>query len=208
MNKTELAKAFDVSTTTVDNWLRRGMPFVSKGRSGRSWEFDEYEVRDWKSRQDNNSFPFDPPEGMTGNALRDFSQLAIEHFFFSLMGDFLSPVSGMLKREGLPDDENKKICLYLYFLAEYFAMDYLKKDLFNKFLTASCGTDLDEFWNLVCLRPLQRNRTFPIVKQLQRPGNIQMLLSDEDLYNAAKEFCTGKTVKKMEAKRNDRINSS
>lgn len=45
VNKSELAKRFSVSTTTVDNWTRRGCP--RKGQRGRELRFDVGKVRRW-----------------------------------------------------------------------------------------------------------------------------------------------------------------
>ena len=190
LNKAGLAKEFDVSMTTIDSWIRRGMPYVSKGRNGRSWQFDLDECREWKTRQENYPFHVEPPQGYSGNCIRDFTQQAIEHFFYSVMSDFLPPVSGMLRQQGIADELNKKMCVFIYLLAECFALGYLKKDSFNKYL-ASCGEDIDGIWNLVCLKHLQRSRTYPIVETLQRPDSVQILLQDKKIESAAKAFCRG-----------------
>jgi phage terminase Nu1 subunit (DNA packaging protein) len=49
LSKTDLAAALDVSTQTLDQWLNRGMPFVSKpGTGSRSYEFDLSAVLRWR----------------------------------------------------------------------------------------------------------------------------------------------------------------
>jgi len=46
--KSELAKAFGVSTTTIDNWIRKGCPCVEKGSNGKPWKFNLAEVARWR----------------------------------------------------------------------------------------------------------------------------------------------------------------
>ena len=48
LNRAELAKAFGVSLTTVDAWVRRGCPYVSRGSNGREWQFDPLAVAHWR----------------------------------------------------------------------------------------------------------------------------------------------------------------
>ena len=47
MNKKDIAKAFDVSLKTIDDWLLRGMPFIEKGSKGRSYTFSLPAVIQW-----------------------------------------------------------------------------------------------------------------------------------------------------------------
>ena len=46
--KNELATIFGVSTTTVDNWLFKGLPFEKKGTRGKSYKFSLPEVIEWR----------------------------------------------------------------------------------------------------------------------------------------------------------------
>lgn len=47
-NKSQVAEFFDVSTVTVDAWVRRGCPVVSRGEQGTPWTFDVLDVARWK----------------------------------------------------------------------------------------------------------------------------------------------------------------
>ncbi|WP_020594128.1 DUF1441 family protein [Kiloniella laminariae] len=52
LNKEQISRAFNVSKPTVDNWIENGMPFVSKGTNGKSYEFDLDACIAWKKGQD------------------------------------------------------------------------------------------------------------------------------------------------------------
>ena len=47
-NKAELAEFFQVSAPTIDDWVRRDCPFVTRGKSGVDWVFDFRAVRSWR----------------------------------------------------------------------------------------------------------------------------------------------------------------
>lgn len=49
MNKNEIAHHFEVSLTTINNWIRRGMPYMQAGGKGKSWRFDLAEVEAWQA---------------------------------------------------------------------------------------------------------------------------------------------------------------
>ena len=63
MNKAQIAEHFDVALTTVDHWIRRGCPVVSKGSKGRDWDIDPEDVMGW--RQDRDIGGGDPHGGPT-----------------------------------------------------------------------------------------------------------------------------------------------
>lgn len=48
LNKGELAQFFEVSPQAVDGWIRRGCPYVEKGRPGQPWVFDALDVAKWR----------------------------------------------------------------------------------------------------------------------------------------------------------------
>lgn len=52
LNKAELAAFFSTSTTTLDAWIRDGLPALSEGTNGRSWEFQASIAWAWKSARD------------------------------------------------------------------------------------------------------------------------------------------------------------
>lgn len=47
-NKADLANWFGVALTTVDQWLRRGCPYITRGERGRQWQFDFLAVCKWR----------------------------------------------------------------------------------------------------------------------------------------------------------------
>jgi len=47
-NKAQIAEFFDVSTFTVDAWVRRGCPVVFRGDQAKPWVFDALEVARWR----------------------------------------------------------------------------------------------------------------------------------------------------------------
>jgi phage terminase Nu1 subunit (DNA packaging protein) len=53
VNKAELCRLFGVEPATVDGWVRKGCPFVSKpktsGRGGDGWKFNTADVARWRA---------------------------------------------------------------------------------------------------------------------------------------------------------------
>lgn len=47
----EIADFFGVSHTTVDSWIRQGLPTVQRGSRGKAWEFNTAEVHAWLERR-------------------------------------------------------------------------------------------------------------------------------------------------------------
>jgi terminase small subunit / prophage DNA-packing protein len=47
-NKAEVAEFFDVSIPTIESWLRRGCPVVSRGSRTVPWVFDLLQVAEWR----------------------------------------------------------------------------------------------------------------------------------------------------------------
>lgn len=52
LNKRELADFFGVSAPTVDAWVSDGLPAISEGTNGRSWEFQASAAWAWKCARD------------------------------------------------------------------------------------------------------------------------------------------------------------
>lgn len=50
VNKSSLAAAFSVSTTTIDQWVRRGLPAESQGGNGRSYSFRLHVAFAWRAK--------------------------------------------------------------------------------------------------------------------------------------------------------------
>jgi len=47
VTRQEIADLFGVSHTTVDTWIRRGMPVVVKGSKGKAWQINTASVSAW-----------------------------------------------------------------------------------------------------------------------------------------------------------------
>src|SRR3972149_11982402 len=47
MTKNELGRKFDVSLTTISNWIAEGMPYIRKGKK---YDFDIKAVEDWVNK--------------------------------------------------------------------------------------------------------------------------------------------------------------
>lgn len=48
LSKAELAKEFRVSLPTITAWLHRGLPHVTRGGKGRSWQFELADAIAWR----------------------------------------------------------------------------------------------------------------------------------------------------------------
>jgi Phage DNA packaging protein, Nu1 subunit of terminase len=47
VDRGDCAQIFGVSQTTIEQWIRRGMPFQKRGGRGKSWEINTAEVTAW-----------------------------------------------------------------------------------------------------------------------------------------------------------------
>ncbi len=52
MNKREIAEKFEISLTTLDGWIRRGCPVVTRGARGKDWALDPDQVQAWREQRD------------------------------------------------------------------------------------------------------------------------------------------------------------
>jgi phage terminase Nu1 subunit (DNA packaging protein) len=59
-NKAEVAEWFGVSVPTVDAWLRRGVPYVTRGGRGQQWQLDLRDVAEWYYGRQGSSADEDP----------------------------------------------------------------------------------------------------------------------------------------------------
>lgn len=57
LNRTELAGLMGKNVTTIDSWIRDGMPFLKKGSKGINWEFDLTEVIKWREQKIRSNIP-------------------------------------------------------------------------------------------------------------------------------------------------------
>ncbi|MFH1147464.1 MAG: terminase small subunit [Pseudomonadota bacterium] len=52
MNKAQIAEHFGIALTTLDHWIRRGCPVISRGGRGLDWDLDADEVESWRAGRD------------------------------------------------------------------------------------------------------------------------------------------------------------
>lgn len=185
LNRSGLAREFGVNVSTIDAWLRRGCPASKRSRQ---WRFSLEQVANWRNKEGYNDTD-NLPKGTTGNAIRDFSTMAIKHFVLWLINEMGPAWSGMMKESGINQELIKKLWVFNYILMDYCLREYLEKDMFNR----AIGNDLDKIWNSVCLKPLQKIKTYPLTEiDLEIPEGIKLLLQDNDICNAAAKFCQDK----------------
>lgn len=51
LNTVQLADHYGTHRQTIIAWVKRGMPYVTKGGRGKEYEFDSVKVADWKEEQ-------------------------------------------------------------------------------------------------------------------------------------------------------------
>lgn len=51
VNRTELSLIFGKSVTTIDQWIRQGMPYIEKGSKGVGWLFDTSKAITWRENK-------------------------------------------------------------------------------------------------------------------------------------------------------------
>lgn len=52
LGKQEIADMFGVNESTVDQWVRRGMPVIERGSKGRAWRINTAQVSNWLRERD------------------------------------------------------------------------------------------------------------------------------------------------------------
>lgn len=50
VNRNQLAEILNRNVSTVDNWIRRGLPYTQKGAQGSQWIFNLSDVISWRER--------------------------------------------------------------------------------------------------------------------------------------------------------------
>lgn len=48
LNRIETATHFGIAATTLDDWIRRGCPVVSRGSRGKKWQLNSADVLKWR----------------------------------------------------------------------------------------------------------------------------------------------------------------
>ena len=178
LNKSELAAAFDVSMTTIANWVRRGCPVEERGSNGKSYEFILSEVIKW--RQANNDSQTSTqvpnlPADISPNAIRQFSLEAVKHFLCWVTDEMGPAWSGLMREHGLKKKDILKLWKENFGLMIHYLDQWSRDDEFNKALTDS-GADVDKIWNSVCLPQLRVEKTLPISElDIPLPESIKSL---------------------------------
>lgn len=67
LNRTEMADHLGIAMPTLDDWVRRGCPVVSRGGRGRAWQYNTADVREWRDQ--------DIREEMAGTATASTDEL-------------------------------------------------------------------------------------------------------------------------------------
>jgi terminase small subunit / prophage DNA-packing protein len=67
VGKREIAEIFGVADTTVDQWIRRGMPTIQRGAKGIQWQINTADVSEWLKQR--------AVEDVSGDTLADESEL-------------------------------------------------------------------------------------------------------------------------------------
>jgi phage terminase Nu1 subunit (DNA packaging protein) len=67
VGKREIAEIFGVADTTVDQWIRRGVPIIQRGAKGIQWQINTADVSEWLKQR--------AVEDVSGDTLADESEL-------------------------------------------------------------------------------------------------------------------------------------
>ena len=150
-NRTDTAAAMNISMTTLDNWVRRGCPVISRDGRGRNAKFSLVAVRQWRVKDLQRSYPAHVAEEMArlgrehANALRQRVEGAAAHFLwwsFSHGGPIL--FEDLHKQEGLTELEAKRyVCFFWLYWIHLFEA-WLTGDAYNKNLEQCIGSNLDD----------------------------------------------------------------
>ena len=71
-NRAEAAEFFGVSQTTIQNWVQRGCPYMTRGERGTPWVFDLLAMAIWKYGAGEVSADGDDPEQMPPKERLDY----------------------------------------------------------------------------------------------------------------------------------------
>ena len=152
INRAELARELGVSLPTIDDWVRRGCPVVSKGSKGRASEFSISEVRAWRaedvanrcySREELRILRQSGQEHL--NSLRLRVEDSAKHFLwysFTRGSDIM--VEYLRDKRGIPENEAKKVVVAFYLHWSYIYEFWLNDDAYNRALKDHSGSDLDD----------------------------------------------------------------
>ena len=158
-NRAQLAKEFGISLPTVDDWVRRGCPVVSKGGQGRECKFSIRDVRAWRARD--IALRYYGPEELdimreSGiehlNVIRRRVEDSARHFLwysFSIGSDLM--VEHFVETGQMSALDAKKTLAAFYVYWAHIYEKWLTEDAYNHDLKDQYGEDLDdEFHGVTC----------------------------------------------------------
>lgn len=166
INKRELAEEMNVSLTTIDNWIRKGLPYITRGDRDTAWGFNLEDCEAWRLNYERTSKGKAPiPKGSSGNLLRDLTTLACNHFFEYLTNKTEDKILEFCQKAGIKKKNAETLWASLYILFCTSFKEYREGDCFNVFLKEDSEEyDIDTVWNLMCGHSLQVTKTKPNVE--------------------------------------------
>ncbi|MBM4056442.1 MAG: terminase small subunit [Planctomycetes bacterium] len=145
LNKTELAKSLGVSLTTIQNWMRQGLPHQRRGDGDHTLQFDLAEVFQWRMAQKDRSFKA-RPEGYQGtNCFRDLCHASVTGFFEFVVNNSEMEFLKLFNGSGLNKKEGVKLWEKLYFLLADYFYAWINGDMLDERIGRD-GQDLDVVW--------------------------------------------------------------
>jgi hypothetical protein len=188
-NRAEVAAEFDVSLPTVDDWIRRGCPMISKGDKGRAAEFSLSAVRAWRasdvarqcySLEELRILRDSGQEHL--NSLRVRVEDSAKHFLWYSFTVGAEPLTEYLRdKQGLDELKAKKAVVSFYLHWAYIYEGWLSNDAYNRALRDSSAKDLDDEFCAVTLG-CYKATSFPPsnfdINKVQLPAVIEHYLNE------------------------------
>ena len=190
INRAELARELGVSLPTIDDWVRRGCPVVSKGEKGRPAKFSLSEVRAWRmkdvarrsyNREELRILRDSGQEHL--NHLRLRVEDSVRHFLwysFTIASRVL--LRDLVEDRGMSEVEAKKMICLFYIYWSHIYEKWLTEDAYNQALKESSGQDLDDEFHdftLGCYKATSfPPSNFDINKDIQIPEFFHGFMND------------------------------
>src|SRR5438128_11748072 len=122
-NRAQTAGVMETTVTTLDTWVKRGCPVISRSGKGRSCSFSLTAVRKWRAKDLQRKYPPNVAAEMAKlgkehvNGLRDRVEDAAKHFlWWSFAAGAPILVDDLVQQKGFKDIEAKRLLgtFYLY----------------------------------------------------------------------------------------------
>lgn len=189
-NRAQLAKEFGISLPTVDDWVRRGCPVVSKGGSGRECKFSISNVRAWRARETARRH-YSPEQlqimresGLEHlNIIRRRVEDAAKHFLwysFSIGSDLM--VEHFTETGKMSELDAKKTVAAFYVHWAHIYEKWLNEDAYNRDLKDQYGKGLDDEFHNVTMGQYKATSfppsNFSIDPDIQIPNFFQRYMDE------------------------------